>query len=424
MQDDEVKVKKLLSGVFQSALAAVKSEEKTPLYLPSPPKGKTIVVGAGKAAASMAKAVEDNYSGKIDSGLVVTRYKHGLPLRHIEVVEASHPMPDAAGQQAAQRILELAKTCGPDDLLLCLVSGGGSALLPLPAAGLKLEEIQKITKDLLLCGADIHEINCVRKHVSSIAGGRLARAANGARICTLLVSDIPGDDIATIASGPTLADPTTCADALSIFEKYKLTPPDAVLKHLKEAKDESVKPGDPCLARSESFLIAKPQDALEAAAEFIRKEGITPMIFGNALEGEARDVAKVFAGISRQVIEHGQPLPRPCILLSGGETTVTVKGHGRGGRNCEFLLHFAMATKDMPGIYALAIDTDGIDGTEANAGAYLFPGQVNKMAAEGKLARVYADVNDSYGFFADSGTLIEIGPTLTNVNDFRAIYIP
>jgi glycerate 2-kinase len=412
-----------LRKLFQAALSAAMPAGRVPPFLPDPPKGRTVVVGAGKAAASMAKAVEDHYKGEIDAGLVVTRYRHGLPLKKIEVVEAGHPNPDDAGQKAAQRILDLAHSLGPDDLLLCLISGGGSALLTLPAPGLTMEDARAVNNAVLLSGANIHEFNCVRKHLSAISGGRLARAANGAAVVSLIISDVPGDDLSVIASGPTVGDPTTFADAREILQRYRIDPPAAVARHLAEAKEESVKPADACLKRVRNILIAKPQDALEAAAAAARAMGVTPMILGNAIEGEARDVALVMAGIARQVVEFGQPLPAPCVLISGGETTVTVKGKGKGGRNSEFLLHFAMATEGCARLHALSCGTDGSDGTEDNAGAILHPDTLAKAAAKGADPKPFATNNDSYSFFKMADGLVETGPTLTNVNDFRAIFV-
>jgi hydroxypyruvate reductase len=412
-----------LRGMFDAALAAAAPALRVPPFLPKLPKGRTVVVGAGKAAASMAKAVEEHYTGRIDGGLVVTRYQHGLPLKIIEVVEAGHPNPDDSGLKAAQRILDMASTLGPDDLLLCLISGGGSALLTLPAQGLAMEDVRKVNKDVLLSGANIHEFNCVRKHLSAISGGRLARVANGARVVSLIISDVPGDDLSVIASGPTVGDPTSFADARAILQRYKITLPEAIARHLHEAREESVKPGDACLKRVENILIAKPQDALEAAAAFARKAGVAPLILGNAIEGEAKDVALVMAGIAKQVVEFGQPLSAPCVLISGGETTVTVTGKGKGGRNSEFLLHFMMATLGHPRIHALSCGTDGIDGTENNAGAVMHPDSLKKAVQKKADPKVFAAANDSYCFFQLVGGLIEVGPTLTNVNDFRAIYI-
>lgn len=412
-----------LDNMFAVALDAVRGERRVPEFLPEPPKGKTVVVGAGKAAAAMAKAVEDHYRGTIEAGLVVTRYQHGLPLKKIEVIEAGHPMPDNSGEIAARRILELAGTLGPDDLLLCLISGGGSALLSLPAPGLTMEDLRAVNKAVLLSGANIHEFNCVRKHMSAISGGRLARAAKGARVVSLIISDVSGDDLSVIASGPTVGDPTTFADALEILKKYKITPPPSVEKHLREAVEESVKPDDACLKKVENILIAKPQDALEAAASYIREQGITPLILGNAIEGEARDVALVMSGIAKQVLEYGQPLPAPCVLLSGGETTVTVKGKGKGGRNSEFLLHFLMETQGDPRLYAMSCGTDGSDGTENNAGVVMYPEFWAKSLELGLKAKDFAANNDSYSFFERCNGLVMTGPTRTNVNDFRAIYV-
>jgi hydroxypyruvate reductase len=414
--------RRILLDLFQAALAAADPAKVLPGFLPTPPKGKTVVVGAGKAAASMAKAVEENWDGPLE-GLVVTRYGHAVPCERIEVVEASHPVPDAAGREAARRILDMASGLGPDDLLLCLISGGGSALLALPAGDLTLEDKQAVSKDLLRCGADISEMNCVRKHLSAIKGGRLAAAAHPARVVSLLISDVPGDDPATIASGPTVPDPTSLEDALGVFHKYSLEPPPAVAAHLENPESESPKPGDPRLAKSTVEMIAAPQASLEAAAEVARAAGIAPVILGDAIEGEAREVAKVMAGIAQQVVRRGQPVPAPCVFLSGGETTVTVRGRGRGGRNAEFLLALAVALHGQPGIYAFAGDTDGIDGTEDNAGALLFPDSIARAEVKGVDAKALLADNDGYGFFSALDDLVVTGPTLTNVNDFRAILI-
>ena len=412
----------ILLDLFQAALAAADPARVLPGFLPPPPKGRTVVVGAGKAAASMAKAVEAHWDGPLE-GLVVTRYDHAVPCERIEVIEAAHPVPDAAGREAAGRILELASGLGPDDLLLCLISGGGSALLALPADGLTLEDKQAISKELLRSGADISEMNCLRKHLSAIKGGRLAAAAHPAQVVSLLISDVPGDDPATIASGPTVPDPTSLADAKAVLEKYGITPPPAIAGHLKNPGSESPKPGDARLATSTIEMISAPQASLEAAAEVARAAGVTPLILGDAIEGEAREVAKVMAGMALQTVRHGQPAPAPCVLLSGGETTVTVRGKGRGGRNAEFLLALAVALDGQPGIHAFAGDTDGIDGTEDNAGALLFPDSIARAEAKGVSAKARLADNDGYGFFSALGDLVVTGPTLTNVNDFRAILI-
>jgi glycerate 2-kinase len=412
-----------LNNMLTVVLDAVRGEKRVPEFLPTPPKGRTVVVGAGKAAAAMAKAVEDHYKGIIDAGLVVTRHRHGVPLKQIELVEADHPVPGEAGQKAAERILHLATTLGPNDLLLCLISGGCSALLPLPAAGLTLLDLQAVNKSLLLSGATIHEFNCVRKHLSAISGGRLARAANGAQVISLIISDVPGDDLSVIASGPTVGDPTSFADAREVFQRYKVTPPPAIAQYLADAREETVKPDDACLTRVKNILIVTPQDALEAAAAYARRHGVTPLILGNAIEGEARDVAIVMAGMTKQIIQHNQPIPAPCVLVSGGETTVTVKGNGKGGRNSEFILYFLMEMQGNPRAHAISCGTDGSDGTENNAGAVMHPDIFGKAAAQGIKANEYARSNDSYSFFKLFDALIETGPTRTNVNDFRAIYV-
>lgn len=412
----------LLLDLFQAALAAADPARVLPGFLPEPPRGRTLVVGAGKAAASMARAVEENWDGPLE-GLVVTRYGHAVPCERIKVVEAAHPVPDAAGREAAGRILDMASELGPDDLLLCLISGGGSALLALPAEGLTLEDKQAISKELLRSGADISEMNCLRKHLSAIKGGRLAAAAHPAKVVSLLISDVPGDDPATIASGPTVPDPTSLDDAKAVLAKYGIAPPPAIAAHLDKPESESPKPGDPRLSTSTIEMISAPQASLEAAAEAARAAGITPVILGDAIEGEAREVARVMAGIALQVKRHGQPVPAPCVLLSGGETTVTVRGNGRGGRNAEFLLALAVALNGEAGIHAFAGDTDGIDGTEDNAGALLFPDSVARAEAKGVSAKARLADNDGYGFFAALDDLVVTGPTLTNVNDFRAILI-
>jgi glycerate 2-kinase len=416
-----------LRALLDAALAAAAPAAIVPSHLPVPPRGRTIVVGAGKAAAAMAQAVEEHWPGPL-SGLVITRYGHGVPLKRIEVVEAGHPVPDDAGTAAAGRILAGVHGLSADDLVLFLASGGGSALMVLPAPGLLLEDKRQVTRALLTSGATIGEINCVRKHLSAIKGGRLAAAAAPARVVTLAISDVPGDDPAVIASGATVPDPTTFAEARAILATYAITPPPAVAAHLAAAKDESPKPGDPRLARSEFVLMARPQDALLAAAAASRSVGVTPIVLGDAIEGEARDVALVHAAIARQaaaakLIVGESALPLPAVLLSGGETTVTVRGKGRGGRNAEFLLALAAALGGHPGIHALAADTDGIDGTEDNAGALYGPDTAARAAERGiDLGARLAD-NDGYGAFQALGDLIVTGPTRTNVNDFRAILV-
>ncbi|MBP7063407.1 glycerate kinase [Ferrovibrio sp.] len=414
-----------LRALFDAALAAADPARCLAPFLPAPPKnGRTVVVGGGKAAATMARAVEQAWPADAPlSGLVVTRYDHAVPCRRIEVVEASHPVPDAAGMAGAARMLDLVRGLGPEDLVLCLISGGGSALLALPAEGLTLADKQAVNQALLRSGANIAEMNCVRKHLSAIKGGRLALAAAPAQVVALLISDVPGDDPAVIASGPTVADPTSFADARAVLAKYSITPPPAVAAHLAQAAEETAKPGDARLAQVRNVMVATPQMALQAAAQRALEWGVQPLILGDAIEGEAREVAMVMAGIARQVRRHGQPLAAPCVLLSGGETTVTVRGTGRGGRNAEFLLGLAVALDGAPGIHALAADTDGIDGTEDNAGALLHPDSIARAAAAGRNAKLCLADNDGYGFFEAAGGLHKTGPTLTNVNDFRAVLV-
>jgi glycerate 2-kinase len=417
-----VSPRELLRGMFDAAVEVAQPATTISAYLPPPPKGRTVVVGAGKASAAMAKAVESAWPEPLD-GLVVTRYGHSVPCRRIEIVEASHPVPDAKGRDAAQRILQLVSGLGEDDLVLVLISGGGSALLSLPAQGLTLEDKQAVNKALLRSGATIAEMNCVRKHLSSIKGGKLAAAAFPASVVTLLISDVPGDDPSVIASGPTVPDPSTFAEAISILRKYEIDPPPAVMRHLEAAIEETPKPGDSRLKRVETVVVAAPQRSLEAAAAIAQKAGATPLILGDAIEGEAREVAKVMAGIAQHVFHFGQPCPPPCVLLSGGETTVTLRGKGRGGRNTEFLLALAIALDGKSGIHAIACDTDGIDGSEDNAGAIASDDTLERAYNAAMDAKAYLANNDSYGFFAALGDLVTTGPTLTNVNDFRAILI-
>ncbi len=418
MHDD----RDLLQRLFAAAIGAVDPLKILAAHLPPPPKGRTIVLGAGKAAAAMAKAVEDHYHAAGLSGLVVTRYGHALPCRKIEVVEAAHPVPDAAGQEAAKRILALTQGLTEDDLVLCLISGGASALLAIPGAGLTLADKQAVNKALLKSGANIAEMNCVRKHLSAIKGGRLAAAAYPARVVTLLISDVPGDAPSVIGSGPTVADPSTREEALAVIRKYGIAAPEAVLRHLNDPTSETPKPGDSRLARCQTQIIGTPQAALQAAAAVAEAVGVTPIVLGD-LEVEARDVALVHAGIARQVARHGQPAAAPAVIISGGETTVTVRGQGRGGRNAEFLLALAVALDGHPGIAAIAGDTDGIDGTEDNAGAVLTPDSLTRGAIKGLNAKAMLANNDGYGFFSALGDLIVTGPTRTNVNDFRAIVV-
>ena len=423
--DAKTSAQALLRRMFDAAVASAQPAHCVPPHLPTPQSlgtGRLIVIGAGKASAAMARAVEDAWQGPL-SGLVVTRYGYGVPCERIEIVEAAHPVPDAAGEKAAQRLLDLVATVREDDLVLCLISGGGSSLLPLAAPGLTLEDKQNLSRALLKSGATISEMNCVRRHLSAIKGGRLAAACHPARVLTLLISDVPGDNPMDIASGPTVPDPTTCEDALAIVRRYGIEVPPAVLHLLESGEGESVKPGDPRLARAETRIVAAPQQALEAAAQVAREAGYPAFILGDALEGEASDVGSVHAGIARQVAERGQPVPAPCVLLSGGEATVTVRGEGRGGRNVEFLLALGVALNGHPGIHALAADTDGVDGQEEIAGAYLAPDTLERAWALGIKPRDALANNDGHGFFEALGDSVITGPTLTNVNDFRAILI-
>ncbi len=411
----------LLKAMFQAAVEAALPSICVPANLPPRPKGRTIIIGAGKASGAMAKALEDSWDGPLD-GLVVTRYGYRVPTERLEVVEAAHPVPDAAGRDAARRIFDLVQGLTKDDLVLCLISGGGSALLALPAAGVTLEDKQALNKALLKSGATISEMNTVRKHLSAIKGGRLAAAAAPAKVVALMISDVPGDDPSIIASGPTVPDPSTNEDALGIIAKYRIEVP-ASVRGVLETGDETPKPGDPRLAAVENIMIATPQASLEAAAAVARDAGIKPVILGDSIEGESRDVALVHAGIARQCALRGQPEVPPCVLISGGETTITLKGNGKGGRNTEFLLALAIALDGMPGIYALAGDTDGVDGSEDNAGAIIMPNTLARAEAAGLNAKAMLADNDPWTFFKGIGDLLMTGPTLTNVNDFRAILI-
>ncbi|WP_101048335.1 glycerate kinase type-2 family protein [Macromonas nakdongensis] len=415
----------LLRRLFEAAVASAQPALCVPPHLPSPAelgRGRLVVIGAGKASAAMARAVEDHWEGPL-SGLVVTRYGYAVPCERIEIVEAAHPVPDAAGLRAAERLLQLVQGLSADDVVLCLISGGGSALLPLPLPGLTLAHKQAMNRALLASGATIGEMNCVRRHLSAIKGGRLAAACHPARVLTLLLSDVPGDQPMDIASGPTVADPSTCADALAIVRRYGIELPEPVREVLDSGRGESVKPGDPRLARADVRMVATPQMALEAAARVAREAGYAVHILGDALEGEARDVGKVLGGMALQVAGRDQPFTAPCVLLSGGETTVTVRGQGRGGRNVECLLSFAIATAGHPRIHALMGDTDGVDGLEEVAGAVLGPDTWARAWAQGLRPLDALADNDGHGFFEALGAAVVTGPTLTNVNDFRAILV-
>jgi hydroxypyruvate reductase len=412
----------LLRQMFDAAVAAAQPALCLPAHLPAPPKGRTIVIGAGKASAAMAQALEAHWPEPLE-GLVVTRYGYQQPCQRIEIIEAAHPVPDAAGLAASIRIAERVSGLTADDLVIALISGGGSSLLVAPGAGLTLADKQSINKALLASGATISEMNCVRRHLSSLKGGRLGALCHPARLVSLLISDVPGDSPMDIASGPTVADSTSCADALAILVRYHIDIAPSVRDLLETGAGETIKPGDARLVHSSVAMITTPQIALEAAADVACAAGITPYILGDSLEGEARDVAKTLAGITHQVALRGQPFKPPCVLLSGGETTVTLRGNGRGGRNVEFLLALAVALGDQSGVYALAADTDGVDGIEEIAGALLTSDTLARAWVKGMNPRTYLDNNDAHSFFQALGDSVVTGPTLTNVNDFRAIMI-
>jgi glycerate 2-kinase len=419
-----------LRALYDAAVARALPAENTARFLPLPPRGRTVVLGAGKAGGAMAAAVDALWPQEAPlSGLVVTRYDHVPPAYRakpgrIDVVEAAHPVPDDAGRRAAQRIADLAQGLTKDDLVLCLISGGGSALLAMPAAGITLEEKQAINRALLKSGAAIDEMNCVRKHLSAIKGGRLAALCAPAQVVTLLISDVPGDAPEVIASGPTVADSTTCADALHILQRYGITVPDAARAGLESAAFETPKPGDGLFAGHVVHMIATPQQSLEAAAAVARAAGIEAHILSDEIEGESHVVGGVHAALARAVARRGAPFARPCVILSGGETTVTVQAKGgRGGRATEFLMGCTLALQGEPGVFVLAADTDGIDGIEDNAGAIVTPDTLARAQARGLKAQDFLDRNDAYHFFQPLGDLVVPGPTFTNVNDFRALLV-
>ena len=417
----------LLLESFRAAVAAADPLVIVPSHLPPPPRGRTLVIGAGKAAASMAAAVERHWPRDAAlSGLVITRYAHSLPTERIRVVEAGHPVPDESGEVAAREILAQVGTLGEDDLLLALVSGGGSSLLSLPAGSVSMADLKEVTRQLLMCGAAIQEINVVRKHLSAIQGGRLAAACR-APILALVISDVTGDDPTHIASGPCAPDPSTYDEAIGILRKYAVPPPESVRKHLDSGARgivaETPKPGDPVFARTENRVIATAHRSLEAAAEVFRARGVTPAILGDSITGEAREVGKVMAALAREVRTHGGPFRPPVALISGGECTVTVRAKGRGGRCSEFLLSLGIELEGVDAVHAIAADTDGIDGSEDNAGALWMADSLARGAGRGLSAKSLLAANDAWQFFADLGDLVVTGPTLTNVNDYRAILL-
>ncbi|WP_322008722.1 glycerate kinase [Paraburkholderia sp. J12] len=411
-----------LRAMFDAAVAAAQPSCHIGSFLPPKPAGSTIVIGAGKASASMARAFERAWNGEL-TGLVVTRYGYAVPCEQIAIVEAAHPVPDEAGRRAAEDIVQLVSGLEADDLVICLMSGGASSLLALPLDPLTLEDKQRINRSLLECGATIGEMNCVRRHLSAVKGGRLAALCHPAKVVTFLISDVPGDAPGDIGSGPTIADPTTCHDALDIVRRYRVDLPEAARRLLESGAGETVKPGDPLIAAATHHIVAAPQLALEAAAGVAGAAGVPCHILSDRIEGEARDVGKVMAGLALQVARRDEPFTAPCVLLSGGETTVSVKGSGRGGRNVEFLLSLGIALNGECGVYAIACDTDGVDGQEDIAGALLAPDTLARAWALGINPRASLDDNDGHGFFGALGDAVVCGPTLTNVNDFRAILV-
>ncbi|MFC7735901.1 glycerate kinase [Roseomonas sp. GCM10028921] len=421
---DDARARDALRRLLGAAIRSADPRAILADHLPERPSGRVVVVGAGKSAAVMAAAVEEAWPDLPVTGLVVTRYGHAVPTACIEVVEASHPVPDAAGERAAARILQLVGGLTADDLVLALISGGGSALMPLAAPGLTLADKQAVNRALLACGATINEMNVVRRHLSAVKGGRLATAAHPARVVTLAISDVPGDDPAAIASGPTVPDPSSFADARAIVARYGIELPGAVRAHLEAAAEETPKPGDPRLSRAEYQMIATPLMALRAAAREAEALGLTPLILGDALEGEAREAGTLLAGIARSVAAHGLPVGAPAVLLSGGETTVTLGGaSGAGGRNGECLLGLAASLAGHPGIWAIMADTDGIDGSESNAGAIAAPDTLPRARAGGLDPLAALAAHRSHDVFSALGDLVVTGPTLTNVNDFRAVIV-
>jgi glycerate 2-kinase len=428
-----------LRQLFDAAVTRALPLQNTPAFLPPVPKGRTLVLGAGKAAGAMAHAVEALWPQDAPlSGMVVTRYGH-TPQRpegvkpRLKVVEASHPVPDAAGLAAAEEILALTKGLTKDDLVLCLISGGGSALLTLPAEGLSLAEKQSINQGLLKSGANIGEMNCVRKHLSRIKGGRLAAACAPAQVVTLAISDVPGDDPSVIASGPTVPDVTTCQDALDILRRYNIEISVAVKQALESGAWESPKPGDAMFAKTSVHLIATPQQSLMAAAALAESKGLRAYVLSDEIEGESREVGKVHAALARASAHGKSPFVKPCVILSGGETTVTVRSNaskggtkpreGRGGRAGEFCMGLAQGLQAQPGVWALAADTDGIDGVEDNAGAMVTPDTLLRAQQAGVNLDEHLACNDAYGYFQALNDLVFSGPTHTNVNDFRAILV-
>jgi len=413
----------LFTAMFDAAVAAADPERVIREFLPAKPKGRTVVIGAGKGSAQMARAFERAWNGPL-SGLVVTRYGYAVACERIEVLEAAHPVPDEAGLAGSRRLFETVEGLSKDDLVVALISGGGSALLPFPAGDLTLEDEIAVNRALLASGAPISAMNTVRKHVSAIKGGRLVAAAHPARVVSLIVSDIPGDQPSLVSSGPTVPDASTRADALAIVETYRMDLPQAVMRHLNSTAADAPDPDDPRFAGNEVQIIASAARSLEAAAEVVRKAGLEAVILSDAVEGEAREVAKVHAAIAREVAAKNRPFAKPVAILSGGETTVTLRGKGgRGGRNAEFLLSLAIGIEGVEGIHAFAADTDGIDGSEQNAGAFAGGTSVARLRAKGFDAKALLNANDSWSAFDMLGDLFSPGPTGTNVNDLRVVLV-
>ncbi|MEW6597674.1 MAG: glycerate kinase [Pseudomonadota bacterium] len=414
--------RRLLTSLFAAAVSAADPEQTIRNFLPAKPKGRVVVVGAGKGSAQMAAALERAWDGPLE-GVVATRYGFGAPCEIIEVIEAAHPVPDEAGLRASQRLLHQVSGLSPDDLVIALISGGGSALLPAPAAGLTMADEIAVNEALLASGAPIKAMNTIRKHVSAIKGGRLALAAYPARLVSLVVSDIPGDDPALVSSGPTIPDASTRRDALRYVETYGIRLPPAVLAHLETAAADAPRPDDPRLARNEAHVIASATASLEAAARVAEQQGIQTVILSASIEGEARDVGAVHAAIAREVALRDRPFRKPVLILSGGETTVTLRGSGKGGRNTEFLLSFALGVAGLEGIWALAADTDGVDGSEDNAGAFADGSTAERMRLANVDPMAMLAQNNAWTAFHSVGALFAPGPTGTNVNDLRAILI-
>lgn len=420
---DNMMYKDILMNAYETAYQAAVPKNCLPPFIPQEkPKGTTYVIGAGKAAAEMAAVFEAHYDYPF-KGLVVTRYEHSVPTKIIKVLEASHPVPDQAGQAAAKEMLDFVQQAGPDDHVICLLSGGGSALLTCPVDDVTFDDMQDLSKQLLACGASIHEINCVRKHLNQAFGGKMAKAVYPAALTTLAISDVAGDDVSTIASGPTVGDPTTLGMCLDIFKKYDLNVPQDILDYLGDPAHETPKPDDQVFDRNSYHLIATPQKSLEVAGVYLKNQGFEPLILSSMIEGDTDQVAGFHTSIVKQILDYGQPIKRPCAVISGGETTVQIRGNGTGGPNTQFMLSSAIELDGIEGVYALACDTDGIDGAQDNAGAYIDSTTLKRAEKAGMSAKACLANNDSELFFQTVGDIITPGPTYTNVNDFRVFLL-